>query len=75
MAGVGQDVGAHGWLSHGLSGFPSLDGNRIKLVLLEAGRMTTLDSLDRHVPEAQVELLKATEVDPQLGEVVKQILA
>jgi sarcosine oxidase len=62
-----QDIGAHGWLSHGLSGFPSLDGSRTKLVLLEAGRPTTMDSLDRCVPEAQLEALKASEVDPRLG--------
>jgi sarcosine oxidase len=62
-----QDIGAHGWLSHGLSGFPSLDGSRMKLVLLEAGRPTTMDSLDRRVPEAQLEALKASEVDPRLG--------
>jgi sarcosine oxidase len=62
-----QDTGVHGWLSHGLSGFPSLDGSRVKLVLLEAGRSTTLDTLDRHVPEAQLESLKASEVDTRLG--------
>ena len=28
-----RDIGAHGWLSHGLSGFPSLDASRMKLVL------------------------------------------
>ncbi len=59
-------VGAHAWLSHGLSGFPSLDGRRIKLLLLEAGRPTTLDTLDRRVPDALLEELKVTEVDPRL---------
>ena len=62
-----RDIGAHGWLSHGLSGFPSLDASRMKLVLLEAGRPTTMDSLDRHVPDAQLEALKVSEVDPRLA--------
>jgi sarcosine oxidase len=62
-----QDLGAHGWLSHGLSGFPSLDGSRMKINLLEAGHPTTLDTLDRHIPEAQLEALKASEVDPRLA--------
>jgi sarcosine oxidase len=62
-----QELGAHGWLSHGLSGFPSLDGSRMKINLLEAGRPTTLDALDRRVPEAQLEALKASEVDPRLA--------
>jgi sarcosine oxidase len=39
----------------------------MKLVLLEAGRPTTMESLDRGVPEAQLEALKASEVDPRLG--------
>ncbi|MDQ6672358.1 MAG: N-methyl-L-tryptophan oxidase [Chloroflexota bacterium] len=62
-----RGIGPHGWLSHGLSGFPSLDGSHMKLVLLEAGRPTTMDSLDRRVSEAQLEALKASEVDTRLG--------
>jgi sarcosine oxidase len=62
-----RGTGAHGWLSHGLSAFPSLDGSRMKINLLEAGRPTALDTLDRHVPEAQLEALKANEVDPRLA--------
>ncbi len=62
-----QDPGAHSWLSHGLSGFPSVDGSRMKINLLEAGGPTTLDTLDRHVPEAQLEALKASDVDPRLA--------
>ncbi len=62
-----QDRGAHGWLSHGLSGFPSLDGSRMKINLLQAGRPTTPATLDRHVPEAQLQALKGSEVDPRLA--------
>jgi sarcosine oxidase len=64
---VGDQRTKDAWLSHGLSGFPSLDGARLKLVLLEAGRPTTLDTLDRHVPDAQLEELKIREVDPRLA--------
>jgi sarcosine oxidase len=63
---IGEQRTKDAWLSHGLSGFPSLDGARLKLVLLEAGRPTTLATLDRHVPDAQLEELKVLEVDPRL---------
>jgi sarcosine oxidase len=59
--------GAHNWLSHGLSGFPSLDGAQVKLVLAEASRPTSLDTLDRQVSQAQLDALKLSEVDPRLA--------
>ena len=60
------DAGAHAWLSHGLSGFPSLDGKRLKLVLLKAGHTTTMASLDRTVSDSSLEELKLSDVDPRL---------
>jgi sarcosine oxidase len=62
-----RPMDGHGWLSHGLSGFPSLDGARLKLVLLEAGRPTSMDTLDRQVPLEQLDELKLREVDPRLA--------
>ncbi|MBV8987321.1 MAG: N-methyl-L-tryptophan oxidase [Solirubrobacterales bacterium] len=64
---VGDQRTKDAWLSHGLSGFPSLDDARLKLVLLEAGRPTALETLDRRVPDAQLEELKTREVDPRLA--------
>lgn len=68
-----RGLGPHAWLSHGLSGFPSLDGKRVKLLLLEAAAPTTMETLDRRVPDAQLEEFKVTEVDPRLAGVLRPV--